>query len=180
MPRQPARRDQHQVESHREAGQIGARQNQRFGGASDAPTLPRRHRMGGGDEFFARLDLDDRHGPPAARDDPPAAQPKMPQTEPLGPTAAALGQTAGRGVATSAAPNRAGHRARFRIASARRYSIWRGNPDSTASWRAASRTPSAATASWRRRSISSSVGGAAGTGGPTTITISPRGEPASS
>src|SRR5579871_3293877 len=175
MPRQPARRDQHQVESHREAGQIGARQNQRFGGASDAPTLPRRHRMGGGDEFYFA-----RRAAPTARHDPPAAQPKMPQTEPLGPTAAALGQTAGRGVATSAAPNRAGHRARFRIASARRYSIWRGNPDSTASWRAASRTPSAATASWRRRSISYSVGGAAGTGGPTTITISPRGEPASS
>ena len=164
MPGNPQPRYEHQVELQVERREIGARQQEGFCGASDPPPLPRRQRRCRRVEFVSRLDLDDREhaaaprqdvdlargATPAAGEDTPAPQPQMPQAQPFGEPPAALRKLPpmhGR------LPCRS-HSSPSRIAKARRYSSPRGIPVSAASFAAASRTPSSASAVRRRLSTS--------------------------
>ena len=99
------RRDQHDVESQRQLGQVGPHQQKGRRGPSDAAALARQHGSGGAVEIAAGFDLDDRKYAAAARenvdlarwaapvegDDPPTAQPQMPAAQPFGQHAAAPG-----------------------------------------------------------------------------------------
>src|SRR5437899_12361812 len=91
MTRRAQRRDEHDVESECQAGEIGPGHQKGGGGARDAAALPRQDRGGGGIEIPAQLDLDDREYPassrqnvdfagrtaPMAGNDLPAAQPQV-------------------------------------------------------------------------------------------------------
>src|SRR5436190_23755284 len=104
MTRRAQRRDEHDVESECQAGEIGPGHQKGGGGARDAAALPRQDRGGSGLEIPAQLDLDDREHPAAARqnvdlagraapmagNDLPAAQPQVPSAQKLGQAASAL------------------------------------------------------------------------------------------
>jgi hypothetical protein len=109
MPGRAEPCDQHDVESQRQLGQVGPRQQKGRRGAGDAAALARQHGGGGAGEVAAGLDLDDREDAPApgedvdfARwtapvggDDSPAAQPQMPAAQKFGELSATPGATPG-------------------------------------------------------------------------------------
>src|SRR5580704_8478191 len=187
MPGHPERRHQHKVESRLEPGEIGAREQEGLCGAGDSPPLPGRQRRCRRVELVSRLDLDNREHAAATRqdvdlargatptlgEDAPAPQPQMPQAQPFGEPPAALRPLPPM---RGCLPRRS-HSSASRIAKARRYSSPRGIPVSAASFAAASRTPSSASAV-RSRSSTSAWSGSSCSGGPTTTTASPRGGPA--
>ena len=195
MARQAAAVDQHHVESHRQRGQVGAgragrpRRRGRCGGAGAgrATARPRpRDRARALTSMIAsvaaapRDDVDlARRAAPAAREDAPAAQPQMPAAQQFGEPAAAPRRAMMRRVLRAALSH-----GRSRLLQRERAAIDRvaarqpglvGEPRhgvaqaASGEHRASRRSMSASSA--RRR-----IGRP---GGPTTMTTSPRGGPAS-
>src|SRR5260370_41457959 len=110
MAGQMAGRDQHHVESERQSGEVGPRQQKGRRSPGDAAALPWQHPTGGAGEVAAGLDLDNGEHLPAARQDvdftrwatpidpgaPPKAPPPMPAAQKIRAASATLRLVAAR------------------------------------------------------------------------------------